>query len=710
MLTPFKIFKSDVVKLVSNWAMIVILFGMVVLPALYAWLNIRASWDPYSNLKGLKVAVVNNDKGYSFGGESFSIGAETVNALKDNDKVGWQFFVDTDPLVAIDMVRKGDIYAALIIPESFSHNVTTILDQTPVKPTIEYYVNEKENAVAPKITNSVADSLQKEITATLLNTVVQKLLTQLNNTGIDAASVETLFGSLFDTVDTFPTVDAAIDRLLTDAKNGLVTLDNNSDDAQLLCNFLNTLLSINTQFTKQLTDAGALIDQIDPQLQSDVLMLSQNFSDISLRLDGMVGALDWGKPLADQDVTTLIQDANGVAASLKTVRDAFSKDTAVDNYIRQMTDDMLARLTSLSAQLTDVKGRLDSQNDLGALLHDLQGMADHVGSQFNTLSLFLSQQAAAGLQSQLSGASSYVAAMNSYLANAKELVGKADSFLAAARGDGSISVDTLTALHKQLKTFNTAVKLMADKLRLFGHQLDIDSLTTLLAGNINAEGDFVASPIQLNAHRLYAMANYGTGLTPFYTVLAIWVGALFMGALFRTRAHNYDQPASTMQVYWGKYLLFLCTGLLQGLIITVGDLLLLGVKAAEPLLFIGLGMFYSVLFSMIVYVLVALMGNIGKAVAIIFMLLQLTASGGTFPIQVAPGFFQAIHWLMPFSYAISAMREAISGVEYSTLSRDMVTLCWFFVIFLLLGPVLYHPLHRLYHKFEKKVDDSQIIA
>ena len=177
-----RIFMEDLWKIAKNWVAIVIVAGLAILPSLYAWINIYASWDPYGSTGGVKVAVVNLDEGSSIAGNAMNIGAEVSDSLRENDKLGWTFYDTIEE--GIQVVDSGKAYAAIIIPKDFSQKMATVLDETPQKPTLEYYVNEKINAIAPKMTDSGASTIQKQITGSFVSTVTEKVFEVLNQLGI----------------------------------------------------------------------------------------------------------------------------------------------------------------------------------------------------------------------------------------------------------------------------------------------------------------------------------------------------------------------------------------------------------------------------------------------------------------------------------------------------------------------------------------------
>ena len=183
----FAIYRSDLSKSRKNWVSLVILLGLMILPSLYAWINIRASWDPYNNTNGLQVAIVNEDKGSTITelglNDSINLGKDVTEGLRDNDKLGWIFDLPEDQ--AMTMLENGEIYSVIIIPEDFSQNMASILSTNVKKPTLEYYINEKMNPIASKITDSGANAIQKEIRDEFEKQMAEKIFAFSQDLGIE---------------------------------------------------------------------------------------------------------------------------------------------------------------------------------------------------------------------------------------------------------------------------------------------------------------------------------------------------------------------------------------------------------------------------------------------------------------------------------------------------------------------------------------------
>lgn len=1036
----FRIYTSDMKKIVTSWVTLVIVAGLTILPPLYAWINIYASWDPYSNTAGLQVAVVNEDKGIRLGTVGFDIGSEVMNSLKTNDKVGWVFCDDRG--TAMKLAQNGEVYAAIVIPADFSDCLTTVLNPEPTKPTLQYYVNEKENAIAPKMTDAVVTTLQKQITESILGTAFRTAVSLLDKAGIkvegayedikvnlledgsgylvkisdqydgikgslssignqlssgagQAAARAGAYITALDSVkEQLPQLESHLNGVLDHAQSdGKVQLEKTDEQLRQIQKTVASLSDLGAHFSEALLAADAQIKENSPEIKENLLSAQSMFYSASDHIGKLADTVETKSPQLANDINTVageaaanlaqmqgdvleiadtvtrlsdrlengstkdevVQACNTVASDLaelsakleeakkKTSNVADLKKSLailiragenlyddiadlklkIDNRWKEI-DNRLARLQAISEAMEGLISQIragasgeDIESKTGQILGDLQtlsgqleqssgiyasvvgvleeledqleqirqsaGSASGFLERLRSLSRELTGQISdvrvqlMGIRSEIVSQIKFIhTTMNAVVdlmtdlyrlipgqtdirqeidditakldlvsgkltdsaeklsnlqtASGKEIaeratetaaqIGRIEEKLKGIQIDGAVSVDGLyeaqglctqaeqalgklatnldsnivpkissyltsgeaivsetvqvmDGLQPQIEMLSDALEAMeqgapeaADRLRRavgvlpavsegigrvqqslgrlheqtefrdilnalrspsFADQMGIDDLIQriknngtfenmdleqmirYLRDNVSIDSDFLAAPVAVDHEKIYEMPNYGTGLTPFYTVLALWVGALFLAALLTTKAKNVSFAYTPRQEFLGKYMVFGSIAAVQGLISALGDLFLLHVQPHNPVLFVVLAVFYSIVFSMIVYSLVCTLGNVGKAAAILMMLLQITGSGGTFPIQVTPPFFQAIHNLLPFTYAMGAVREAIYGVVFDALVKDIGILLLYFVLFLLLGLFLKKPLNKFLARFTKQLHQSNVM-
>nr|WP_279354775.1 YhgE/Pip family protein [Eubacterium sp. 1001713B170207_170306_E7] len=224
--------------------------------------------------------------------------------------------------------------------------------------------------------------------------------------------------------------------------------------------------------------------------------------------------------------------------------------------------------------------------------------------------------------------------------------------------------------------------------------------------------DFMASPVEVETEKIYPVANYGSALAPFYSNLAIWVGGIVLIAIFKLEVDE-DESIKNLtptRAYFGRWLLYITVGLLQGLVVCAGDLLLMKIQCESPGAFIFAGLLASFVYVNLIYALSVTFKHIGKAICVILVILQIPGSAGTYPIEMTPGFFQAVHPLLPFTYGINAMREAVAGVYAAHYASDLLHLLLFVPVALVIGLGLRPLLLNLNHFFDRRLSETGLMV
>ena len=277
------------------------------------------------------------------------------------------------------------------------------------------------------------------------------------------------------------------------------------------------------------------------------------------------------------------------------------------------------------------------------------------------------------------------------------------SLLNTAYEGADKGIDAIEYINSKLPEAENKVREVTAKLGDINESQSLQEVLTLLQEAVTERQNFMSSPVDLVEETIFPMHNYGTAMTPFYSVLAQWVGMTLLISMLSVHAKGEYRPS---EEYFGKFLLFATIALVQGLIIALGDLYLLNIYCVNPGLFIVGILFTSITFTFIVYSLVSVFGNVGKVVSIILLVLQVAGSGGTFPIQLTPKFFQIINPFLPFTYAISFARESIGGVVENVLAKDIIIMCIYSVGAVLISLFLKKPINKLLHGFAEKFEES----
>ncbi|HGA0511060.1 TPA: YhgE/Pip family protein [Bacillus pacificus] len=966
----WRIYKTDLRNVAKHWAAIVIVVGLMILPSLYAWFNIKASWDPYGNTKEVPIAVSNQDAGSNLRGKDINIGDEIVDSLKKNKKLGWKF---VDEKQAIYGVERGDYYASITIPKDFSEKIATVLDENPQKPELDYYVNEKVNAIAPKITAKGASGITEEISKNFVKTANGEIFKIFNDLGIDLEtnlpSIEKVKDLVFKLEAQFPEMNTLMDKALDDAtraedivkvaqkelpvvesvindgqdtlksldaffarndetlnrapgtiKNNLIAMQTGLNSAAAITDFLK---NPSFDFNMALPDPSKFpvlpnitipqipeLPQVNGQLYKDIAKnidqtvnnvfgsirvgttyaqgvinglqngnfdpekAKQDLNKVSENLQGRVDSVsyvidiftkfkesaptDSGKDFFQKRIDKLtnlksaIENANGGVKDIaniigtgqevkQDVRDAtnqklnainnlvnqaeadynatfvadFEKavstaeqlkdkagnaqqnlnqeikkvneildngregyDQAVNNYSRLKTELEKARedlsnkgvngLDSTKVALNDLNGQfkagLNLVNDMIPVMENTNKVLADVNSDKNTNNMISNlnkikdglqkgidltdkgidainkgQKPAADVIESISKVSKNVSGQigdilakydseivpnfNEAIARTKEMSKNTSQILKEAdkklpdvkkllEDSSKGLVDgkkKLADIKAEMPATEKKIKELADKIRDFESEEDLKDIIRLLKNDVEKQSDYFANPVNLKENKLFAMPNYGSAMSPFYTVLALWVGALLMVSLLTVEVHEEGANYKSHEIYFGRLLTFLTIGLSQAFIVSMGDIFLLGTYVVDKFWFVLFSLFIGGVFVCIVYSLVSIFGNVGKSMAIILLVLQVAGSGGTFPIQMTPAFFQAIYPFLPFTYAISAIRETVGGMLWDIVTRDLLVLSAFVVVMIVAALLLKTPINKSSEKFVENAKGSKII-
>lgn len=710
----FQIFKRDILRLLKNPVALVITIGICVIPSLYAWYNIVANWDPYGNTANIKVAVANNDQGTSneYVGE-LNAGDETVSKLKENDQLGWVF---TDADAAVEGVKSGEYYAAIVIPDDFSANLTSMLTGTFTQPQLEYYCNEKKNAIAPKVTDTGAQTVEEQINETFVATVSETLVEKIQNAAgdLDAQGAETQGGILENvqrsnralqdvrdalagmqkTIATSKEAGAKADETLAALSGQIPSLVNALDKGDALLasartSSRNFASSLNTTLSHGLTQMGKV---------------SSNANVAVGKLSGAISAAGGKVDGALADVQMVINDVNGIISDIREI-------TGIDSgLILSALEEQLAELQTLKDALQDQS--TDIQNSAGAIAGAVssldsatqQGISAMEGVQQDMASTVL-PQLSQGMDSfsEVSGdLTGVVTSLEPTIAQARGVLAQLTTTLGQASSTMSQADSSLEKLQGTLSTAaNDVAALRASE--------SLDKLDEILGASSADLADLMSSPVTLTTKAVYPVSNYGSGVAPFYTNLALWVGGCVLIAIIKLEVDGEGIGAFTAtEGYFGRWLLLVVLGFAQAFIVCCGDLVL-GMQCLRPELFVLAGIFTSFVYVNIIYALASAFKHIGKALVVILVIVQIPGSSGMYPIEMMPDFFQYLHPLLPFTYGISAMRETIGGMYGMDYAINLGVLAVFLVVALFIGVKLRTLMLNLNLLFDKELERTGVM-
>ncbi len=708
----FKIYKDDIKKIFTNYAALIVFIALSILPSLYAWFNIKASWDPYGKeaTSQIKIGVVNKDKGAELKGEFKNIGNQIIDQLKENDVMGWQFVSEKE---AVKAVEEGSYYAMITIPEEFSEDILSLITDDIKKGKIIYTVNEKVNAIAPKITVKGATAVQENVNKTVIETVSDIVLSTAKDLGIEVEGQLPKLDNLYDKLveiqskfkDLYETTDLAYDGVNKVAD--LVT--NLQNDIPLITYTLNSTKGLATNLIDFITTSQGEINNIAPTIKTDIGLVKDLADEVSSYVDVVINAIKTN----GENVKVLLENLSTKVSSLKeyvtSIRvlvekiNGQSQNGALSGVLSQL-ETAENNLNQLYNEIESIRNLLDNGNVLDTsklenaktVLNDVSNIAGNLYEKFDTEIL-------GNINTILNTANDSAKGALEILQRAQDKLPQVEEILTTVSALCNKGNEGIKYAKDNLPRAEEIVNEVTSKVAKIKDSSDLKDLLKLIANNVEERSNYLTSPVELEENSLYPMRNYGTAMTPFYSVLALWVGMTLLVSMFSVEAHG---EYNHMEVYFGKLLLFLTIGMTQALIVSLGDLYLLKIYCVNPALFVTGILFTSVVFVAIVYSLVSVFGNVGKVTAIILLVLQVAGSGGTFPIQLTPKFFQIINPFLPFTYAISFAREAIGGVVQSVLVKDIVIMLIYIVVSILISIFLKKPINNLLSGFTKKFHES----
>ena len=708
-----KIIAGDFKRLTSSVVAIVILMGICIVPCLFTWFNIFSNWDPFEpEATGrIPVAVVNDDEGADMLGLHVNVGDMMTEKLAGIDMIGWQFIDDKEK--ALEKTRAGDCYATFVIPEGFSRELMSVTTGELEHPKLEYYTNEKTNAIAPKITDKVRTTLEEEVDAVFVGTI-GKYVTEAGDAA-DALGLEPedVFEDLGETMDdlnrdlvgVFALVGAAAG--ISDAANDLLKASNS-----LISSSENALNA-----GENLLDMGeeALPDKKETKsaasaIRKEAKIIAKGLGQLEADLSEVRGDMDTFNDFVEEDLQ----------AKMKIVKEMQQSADKVAKKLSNLGLTGLAgKFEKLSKRLGKIYKKLSTlekadettwpvmQETVESLLKDIRAAerrARKIGNETTDELDKKINKAITDVAQTISGVRTALSDMYGDLNTLDAGLSGSEKSLASLGGGLDKTVQTLVSMQDGFQNLSELFESLSDSdvLKDVNHLMKTDA-------EVIAER--LGSPIQMKTEEVYPIRNFGSEMASFYTALAQWIGAVFAAVMISVQIRR-RELLSQMRLherFFGRLRLFLMIGLIQALIVSLGDLLYVGIQCLHPVLFVLAACVNSIVFMLIIYSLVFALENIGLALGVVFMILQVAGAGGIFPPEILPHFFRVMYHFMPLHYAIDAMRECVGGMYDGTYIRDLGILMLFAACFVLLGLLLHKPMRGIIEKVEESKEACDLL-
>lgn len=677
------VFKTDIRTLSKCFFACVVVVAIALLPSLYAWLNIYSNWDPYGNTGGISIAVASLDEGYTDEDGTYeNKGDDVVADLREATSINW-VIVDTEE-EAKGGVESGDYYAAVVIDKQFSRNMYRMLTDWTGKPAITYYENAKKNAVATKITDTAVETLKRSISENYLEVVIDGIMEQSNLLAADLTADDpeaAVKGVLYQAQDLLHACGRMMDAFETAGGSGV----SESSAAALEA----AVASIN----KNLPD-GSQLQQTAAEIQ---LQLNTVLARVERALDRLSSAIGNAPelPSAQQQLRDAAAQLEKAAATLdRWAEDIEMEAPAAAEQARAISAEC-TRLAAKLQALADKPTASDLLADCDALVKSIRTMVDRI------------PVTSKALQKELDTVAGQVADTMEGMA---ALAGDAKVMKTALAETADAVGDTMALLRPATEKLLTSLESTIDDLEGLTTDEYMDTLVNILGGDPAVYGQYFPEMVQTSVNAVYPIANYGSAMTPFYTVLAIWVGGVILSSLIKIHARTEGlidpKPA---ELYFGRYLFFFVLSQIQAAVIVTGDLYILKVQCLHPGMLYLTGALTAFTFSLLIYSLAISFGDVGKAIVVVIMVMQIAGSSGTFPIELLPAIYQKIYRFFPFPYAIDAMRECICGMYGNYYWQQIGFLLLFAAAALLIGLLVRRPFMGLNHFMEEKLEETELL-
>ena len=733
MRTIWAIYRADLRRAHRSLIASVVVFGLVVIPSLFTWFNVAASWDPFGNTKSLRIAIANTDAGYKSDLVPLhvNIGDSVVSALRKNDNFDWVIASEDE---AVEGTRSGEYYAAIVIPTDFSQEMLTFFDGGASSAPMTYYVNEKKNGISPKIAGQGAEAVSAQVNQIFVQTLSEVALDTATSVG-DALSSPTAVNTV-----------TALDNRVESVASRLRTAADSADAYASLVGSSVTLIDSTTTLVDGLGSAKGSAQSAASSAQAGASGLGaaasaavSSVSDAISSSQSSLSSLSSAVENVYANGSTSASDAASTLRSQASVLDTQAASFAIKSTLAALpgspvSQSSLDRLQAASDRLTAVaNGLRSSASELDSKVANAQAGHDTVNgliAQARSAVDGLSSDYETNLRPQLESLASTLASAQSSLSAARTSLGGATS--TASNGSGSAR-DGLTQLRDNLTGAATSLREAAGKLDSLHASIsealasgDLTTLGTIIGNNPEALAAAIAAPVGVEKTPVYPVANFGSQMAPLYTILALWVGSILMVVSLRSdvtdaniadglpegdplRATLTPKPVGLAAGYLGRYLIFGTIALAQATLVGLGDLYFLKVQHAHPLQFMGTLWLTAVVFSFLLYTLIATFGNAGKALGVLLLVLQISGAGGAFPLAILPSFFSSVSPFLSATHAITALRASIAGYAGHEYGDAMWFLASFILFTAFLGLALRPLLVRNNRRMVAKLESTKLL-
>lgn len=724
----WKLFVSDLHRLVSNVVTIIIVLGLVFLPSIFSWYNILACWDVFDNTGNLKVAVANTDEGYEsdFVAIRVNIGERVVSALRANDELDW---VITDEADAVDGAMSGKYYAAVVIPPTFSADMMTFYDDDAQRADIVYYTNEKRSAIAPKVTDQGADRVAYQVNEAFTETLTRVTLSVLKSLSehLDKADAQSTVAALANHLKTaggqMSQASSALRAYAQVITSSQRLADSTADLFAQAGDAADEVAKSAGQGEQSLDLASKAFDETAKALKKAIAATEASYASLPGAIDAAynstgqlaessTAALRAQVPLIDQNIAAL-SEASSNLSSMESIVPAQYQATIKS--AKELLDGSIALQKDLKGKIEQSANDIESGNAAAQSDHE---EARALAAQAKKSAETLSDSFETEIKPQMDELSSELSKLTSRLgqgaANLQSSIGDIKGTATSADDDLDAATAKLGAIADKLDSSSGDLNQLGAEIEKALALNDTEKVRELLSGDPEALAAALAAPVKLERTAVFPAENFGSQMAPLYTMLALWIGSLLLSVCIRVVVPQEDADKLCRPEHWqlflGHFGVFALISFLQTSCMALGNMLFLGVQVNHPLLYLLCFWASGLVFSFIIYSLVATFANLGKAMAVLMLIVQVTGCNGAFPLQLLPSFIQNLSAWLPGTHTISAMRAAMFGLYENDYWIAMAKLLLFIIPAALIGLVLCKQLSKFMSWYIKRVESSKLMA
>ena len=691
MKSVFRIFGNDVRSVSRHFFAMAIIVAISILPALYAWVNIYANGNPYVNTGNIQIAVASRDPGVDLeDGRHVNMADEVFDELHESTSIGWQF-PDT-PEQAVEGVESGKYYAAIIFEKNFTYNMyhfeQALLDEAAP---VTFYENTKKNAVASKITETAASTLLETINTKYLETVFEIVFDETANLSDELEEGETadnIIRQLQQFRNTLDSYDAAIDSFVSNSAR--VQSSISSAQKNLASTRAKNKKQV-AQAEKDIANAEQTINKLKSTIDTRMTSLNESLDRLEKALEDMKGV----NPVTPEEAASTKERVEEVREKLEELKGMLPDDGSIDGSATQ-----IAVIEQMLKSLEDIQDKLEEMPD----------KAQETLAAVQAMRTMYNESLKPGFDTLINNMHNTVKMLGPFVSTVSGMMDDVNPVLDATSSTVDGMDKSLLQLQKVFRTASDRIGGIIAQVQAAKEDDRIALLIDLLGGDSDLYGKFFSSLVDVETVEIYSVASYGAAMAPFYSVLAVWVGGVILVSILKTQTDRKKFPGlSEGQYFFGRFLMFFVMGQIQAAVIVAGDIFLLDCQPVHPWLMWLSAAVTSLVFVLLIYALTLSFGDVGKAIVVVVMVVQIAGSSGSYPIEILPEIFSKIYRFFPFPYAINAMREALCGMYGHDYFIYLGQLLLFAVVALVIGLVVRKPFIGLNNFVSEKLEETEVL-